>query len=77
MRLRLTAVSLLVNHVCDLALVGDVHGLLLDGAAAVVEAFGLVHGALERIALPAKQVIGVGAVAAATLEAPYKRIRGT
>ena len=48
----LTAVNVLLDKVLDGALVGLGHGLLLDGAAAVVEALGLVHCALEGVALP-------------------------
>ena len=58
----LTSVGLLADHVRDGAAVGDVHGLLLDRAAAVVEALGLVHGALERVSLPAEEVVTVRAV---------------
>lgn len=72
---KLTSVSLLVDHVLDLALVGGGHGLLGDGSAAIVEALGLVHGALEGISLPAEHVVSVGAVALA-LEAPHERVGG-
>jgi len=72
--LRNPSLSFLVNHVLDGALVGNGHGLLRDGTAAVVEAFGLVHGTLERITLPAEHVISVGAVPTA-LKAPHKRVR--
>ena len=70
-----TAVSLLADEVLDCALVGRGHGLLLDGPAAVVEALGLVHGALQRVALPAEEVVGVGTRAAIrAAEAPHERI---
>lgn len=69
-----TAVDVLVDLGLDLALVGHGHGLLGDGAAAVVEALGLLHGAFESVALPAEQVVGVGAEAAVTLEAPHERL---
>lgn len=65
-----TAVGLLLNRGLDGALVGNAHLLLRDGAAAIIEALRLVHGALERVALPAKHVIGVGPGRGA-LEAPY------
>ncbi len=48
-----TAVNVLLDKVLDGALVGLGHGLLLDGAAAIVEALGLVHGALQGVTLPA------------------------
>lgn len=70
-----TAFSLLADHVLNRALVGDRHSLLGDGTAAIVEALGLVHRALERVALPTKHVVGVGAVAVA-FEAPHERVRG-
>lgn len=47
-----TSINVLLHKVLDGALVGVSHGLLLNRATAVVEAFRLVHGALERVALP-------------------------
>lgn len=66
----LTSVCLLLNRLLNGALVRNAHLLLCDGTASIIEAFGLVHGALKRVALPAKHVIGVGA-SCGTLEAPY------
>ena len=51
-----TSVDVLADLVLDSALVGSRHGLLLDGAAAVVEAVVLVHRLLERITFPAEHV---------------------
>jgi hypothetical protein len=72
--LKRTSFSCLADHVLDSALAGNVHRLLLDNATAIVEAFGLIHGALERITLPAEQVIGVRAITI-TLETPYEGVR--
>jgi hypothetical protein len=59
---KLTAISLLADLILDRALVGHGHGLLLDGTAAIIEALGLVHGALQGITLPAEHIVGVRAV---------------
>ena len=63
---KLTAVKLLVHHGIDLAGVHGANGLRLERSAVLagVEHAGRVHGALQRIALPAKEVVGVGAEAA-------------
>lgn len=74
--LRLTTNGLLANRVLHLAVVCCRHRLLLDRAAAVVEALGFIHGALKRVALPAKHVIGVSAVTT-SLVAPYEWARCT
>ena len=67
---KLTAIGLLADEVLDGALVGNSHGLLLDGSATIVEALRLVHGALQGVVLPAEHVIGVCAVSLLALEAP-------
>lgn len=72
-----TSVSFLADKVIDGALVGSGHGLLRDGTAAIVEAVVLVHGALERVVLPAEHVVGVGAVPTGALEAPHEGVGGT
>lgn len=69
----LTSINLLADKVLDGALVSISHRLLLDGAAAIIEAFGFVHGALQCVALPAEHIIGVGA-GRSTLEAPQEGI---
>ena len=71
---KLTSVSLLANHVINRTLTRHAHGLLLNSAAPVVEALGLVHGALQRVALPPEHVVGVGAVSG-PFEAPDERVR--
>jgi hypothetical protein len=74
--LRLTSIDVLADHILDGALVRRGHGLLLDGAAAIIEALGLVHGTLKSIALPAEQIIAVSAVAAGVgAKAPHERVR--
>lgn len=70
MVLVLTSVCLLLNRLLNGALVRNAHLLLCDGTASIIEAFGLVHSALKRVALPSKHVIGVSASCGA-LEAPY------
>lgn len=73
-----TSFSRLANKVLNGAPVCDLHILLLDGAAAIVKAFGLVHGLLQGIALPAEHVVGVGPVAGgASLEAPNEGVGST
>lgn len=69
----LTSICFLLDSLFDGALVCNAHLLLCDGTAAIIEAFGLVHGALKRVALPAKHVIGVGA-SCRTLEAPHEGV---
>jgi len=69
------AVEVLADKVLNLALVGDRHILLGDSTAAIVEALRLIHGLLERIALPAEHVISVSTKATSTLEAPHKWVR--
>ena len=72
----LTSIRLLLDSLGNLALARHAHLLLGDGAAPVVEALGLVHGALQRVALSAKQVVGVGArTISLVLEAPNERFR--
>lgn len=72
-----TSVYLLADKVLDSALVGSSHWLLSDGAAAIVEALGLIHGPLERVALPSEHVIRMGTIALGSLVAPDEGIRGT
>jgi hypothetical protein len=69
--------GLLADEVLDGALVGNSHGLLLDGSATIVEALGLVHGALKGIALPAEHVVGVCAESVLALEAPDEGVGAT
>ena len=52
-----TSVGFLVHQSLDLAFVGLGHVLLSNRPTSIVETFRLVHGALERIALPAEEVI--------------------
>ena len=65
----LTAIDILVDEGLDGALVHVGHGLRLERAPvlAALEHAGRVHGALERVALPAEEVVGVGAVALVVL----------
>lgn len=70
---QLTSINLFADEVLNSALIGLRHGLLLDRAAAVIEALGLVHGALQCVTLPAEHVIGVG-TGRSTLEAPQEGI---
>jgi hypothetical protein len=72
---RLTSVSCFADEVLDSALVRDAHLLFLDGATPVVKALGLVHGFLERIALPSKHVVGVRAVAPCMISRGFKIVR--
>jgi hypothetical protein len=64
---------LLANEVLDSTFVRNIHLLLLNGAAAIVEALRLVHGLLQSIALPSEHVIGVGTVSGGTaFKAPHE-----
>lgn len=67
-----TSINILAHGGRDRAPVrlGDALGL-----EAVAQQRGRVHGALERVALPAEDVVGVGAVAGAVLVAPDERLR--
>jgi len=69
----LPPINLLLDKVLDGALVGLSHGLLLDGPAAIIETFGLVHGLLQRVALPPEHVVGVRAGPIA-LKGPDERV---
>ena len=63
-----------MDHVRNLALVGNSHRLRGSRAAAGVEALGLVHSALKCVTLPAEHVVGVSTKSASTLEAPYEGV---
>ena len=58
---RLTASSVFANEILDGAFARLGHGLLLQNTTPIVEAFRLIHGPLQGIALPAEHVIGMGA----------------
>ena len=72
---KLTAINVLLDRRSNAALVRLSDGL---GLEAVAKKRLRVHGALESIALPGKEVIGVGAVALVAVhglaEAPDKRL---
>ena len=69
---RLTAIEILLHHIGNLALVPRGNVLSLETRSGYI---GMrVHGALKRITLPAKHVVGVGAVALGTLEAEHERV---
>src|SRR3569833_3188932 len=68
----LTAVEVLLDHVRDAALVLLRDGLGLERRAADVAV--RVHHALQRIALPAEDVIGVAGVAGSVTGGPEDRL---
>jgi len=70
--LKLTAIDVLLDGALNGTLVGLVDGLGLEAGGGQA---GLVHGALERITLPAKEVITVSAETLVVIEAPDERLR--
>ena len=74
--MELTAIDSLLDKVLDGALVhgGDVLRLERLAVFAGLEHALVVHGLLERIALPAEQVVGVGSVALGVAERQLVRV---
>ena len=68
----LTSIDILLNTRLDRALVLFRNTL---GLEPVAEQWSRVHGALEGIALPGKEVIGVGAGSLAVVVAPHEWLR--
>lgn len=67
----LTSVDILIDTAFDAALVLLSCALdLEDAVAAVLEHAVGVHGALERVAFPSEDVVGVGSVALAVVVTP-------
>lgn len=71
----LTSIVVLLDLGRDLTLPRDVDGLRLEGPALGAVAPGPVHGALQRVALPAKDVVAVLAEARVVARAEHKRLR--
>jgi len=76
MLVKLTAIDLLLDEVGHAALVhgGNILGLERLSVLAGLEHARVVHGALERVALPAEEVVGVAAVALGIAKAQRERV---
>src|SRR3954470_19785488 len=70
----LTRVNVLVHRLGNLAVVHGRHGLRLERLAVLarLEHARVVHGALQRVALPPKEVVGVRREALAVARAEHK-----
>ncbi len=74
---QLTSIDILLHEVGNATLVHLSRRLRLQGLSVLagLEHARRVHGAMERVSLPAEEVIGVGAVALLVAEAQDERVR--